>query len=104
MTEEPQRLHGLVPKLPRDLGTIVEKTIDRDPARRYSTAGALAEDLERFLADKPIKARRVSAAEQSWRWARRNPAIALLAAGLLLALVTGLAGVWRQWRKAEANL
>ena len=48
MSEQPQRLRGLARNLPRDLGTIVEKTIDRDPARRYPTAGALAEDLERF--------------------------------------------------------
>ena len=68
------------------------------------TAAALAEDLQRFLEDKPIKARRVTAAEQAWRWARRNPAVASLAAGLLLALVAGLAGVTWQWRQAVANL
>ena len=104
MSEEPERLRGLVPHLPRDLETIVEKAIDRDPARRYPTAAALAEDLQRFLDDKPIKARRVTAAEQAWRWARRNPAVASLAAGLLLALVAGLAGVTWQWRQAVANL
>ena len=92
MSEEPERLRGLVPHLPRDLETIVHKAIDRDPARRYPTAAALAEDLQRFLDDKPIKARRVTAAEQAWRWARRNPAVASLAAGLLLALVAGLVG------------
>ena len=104
MSEVPQSLRGLVPNLPRDLGTIVEKAIDRDPARRYPTAAALADDLQRFLDDKPIKARRVTVAEQSLRWARRNPAVASLAAGLLLALITGLAGVSWQWRKAEASL
>ena len=62
------------------------------PAERYATAAALAEDLQRFLDDKPIKARRVTAAEQAWRWAKRNPAVASLAAGLLLALMAGLAG------------
>ena len=86
----PERLRGLVPHLPRDLETIVHKAIDRDPARRYPTAAALAEDLQRFLEDKPIKARRVTAVEQAWRWARRNPAVASLAAGLLLALLAGL--------------
>ena len=64
----------------------------------------MAEDLQRFLDDKPIKARRVTAAEQAWRWARRNPAVASLAAGLLLALVAGLIGVTWQWRQAVANL
>ena len=104
MSEEPERLRGLVPHLPRDLETIVHKAIDREPARRYPTAAALAEDLQRFLEDKPIQARRVTAAEQAWRWARRNPAVASLAAGLLLALLAGLAGVTWQWRQAEANL
>jgi serine/threonine-protein kinase len=104
MNEEPKRLGQLVPHLPRDLGTIVEKAIAREPAGRYPTAAAMAEDLQRFLDDKPIKARRVSAAEQSWRWARRNPAVASLAVGLLLALLAGLAGVTWQWRKAESSL
>ena len=71
---------------------------------RYPTAAALAEDLQRFLDDKPIKARPVTTLEQGWRWARRNPAVASLAAGLVLALVAGLAGVTWQWRKAVANL
>ncbi len=104
MSEEPDRLRSLVPHLPRDLETVVHKAIDRDPARRYPTAAALAEDLQRFLDDRPIQARRVTAAEHAWRWARRNPAVASLAAGLLLALITGLAGVTWQWRQAVANL
>ncbi len=104
MSEDPERLRGLVPHLPRDMETIVQKAIDRDPARRYSTAAALAEDLQRFLDDKPIKARRVTVTEQAWRWARRNPAVSSLAAGLLLALLSGLIGVTWQWRQATANL
>jgi serine/threonine protein kinase len=104
MNEEPERLRGQVPNIPRDLETIVQKAIDRDPARRYASAAALAEDLQRFLDDKPIKARRVTPAEQAWRWARRNPAVASLAAGLLVALVAGLIGVTWQWRHAAANL
>ena len=104
MSEEPERLRALVPHLPRDLETIVHKAIDREPGQRYATAAALAEDLQRFLDDRPIQARRVTAAEQAWRWARRNPAVAALAAGLLVALVAGLAGVTWQWRQAVANL
>jgi serine/threonine-protein kinase len=104
MSEPPEPLRKLVPHLPRDLETIVQKAIDRDPARRYPSAAALAEDLQRFLDDKPIRARRVTAAEQAWRWARRNPAVAALASGLLLALVGGLAGVTWQWRRAAAHL
>ena len=104
MSEAPERLRELVPHLPRDLETIVTKAIDREPARRYATAAALADDLQRFLDDKPIKARRITAAEQAWRWARRNPAVASLAAGWFVALVAGLAGVTWQWRNAVANL
>jgi tetratricopeptide (TPR) repeat protein len=104
MNDEPERLRRLVPHLPRDLETIVVKATVRDPAARYASAAALAEDLQRFLDDKPIRARRVTASEQAWRWARRNPAVATLAAGLLLALVGGLIGVTWQWRRAAANL
>ncbi len=104
MSEEPERLRSLVPHLPRDLETVVHKAIDRDPVRRYPTAAALAEDLQRFLEDKPIKARRITPAEQAWRWAKRNRAVASLAAGLLLALLGGLVAVSWQWRQAVANL
>jgi serine/threonine-protein kinase len=104
MNEEPEPLRRSVPHLSRDLETIVAKAIARDPAERYPTAAALADDLQRFLDDKPVRARRVGAAEQAWRWARRNPVVASLAAGLLLALGVGLAGVTWQWRQAVANL
>ena len=104
MSEEPERLRKIVPNVPRDLETIVEKAIAREPAGRYPSAAALAEDLQRFLTDRPIKARRVSAAEQAWRWTRRNPVVTSLAAGLLLALLGGLVAVSWQWRQAVANL
>ena len=104
MSEEPAPLRGLVAHLPRDLETIVHKAIAREPVERYPSAAALAEDLQRFLDDKPIKARRVTPVEQAWRWARRNPAVASLAGGLLVALFGGLAGVTWQWRQAAANL
>jgi tetratricopeptide (TPR) repeat protein len=104
MSEEPEPLDKLVPHLPRDLATIVRKAMAREPVERYPTAAALAEDLQRFLDDRPIRARRITAAEQAWRWARRNPAVAALAAGLLAALAAGLIGVTLAWRQAAANL
>ncbi len=104
MSEQPERLRALVPNVPRDLETIIHKAIDREPARRYLTAGAMADDLQRFLDDKPITARRVSYTEQIWRWARRNRAVAALAIGLWLAFVAGMMGVTWQWRQAVANL
>jgi serine/threonine-protein kinase len=104
INEAPEPLRKLVPHLPRDLETIIAKAISREPAGRYASAAALAEDLSRFLEDRPIKARPVGKAEQAWRWARRNPAVASLAAGLLSALVVGLAAVTWEWRQAVANL
>jgi serine/threonine protein kinase len=82
----PRRLDS---RIPRDLETVVLKCLAKDPTERYATAGALAEDLQRFLADRPIQARRATAAEQMWRWCRRNPAVAGLVAtvGLLLTVV-----------------
>ncbi len=84
---EPTRLRMLNPRVPRDLETIVHKAIDRDPSRRYSTAGELAADLQRFIDDRPIRARRVRALEQLGRWCRHNRAVA----GLLLSVVALLA-------------
>jgi tetratricopeptide (TPR) repeat protein len=84
---EPPSLRKLRPDAPRDLLTIIEKATDRDPARRYQTAGDLAADLQRFQDDEPIQARRITAGERMWRWCRRNPAIASLVACVLLLLV-----------------
>jgi hypothetical protein len=90
--EEPARPRSLDARIPRDLETIVLKAIEKDPTARYQTAEAMAEDLQRFLADEPIKARQISTSERSWRWARRNPAIATLAGvitGLLVVATVG---------------
>jgi eukaryotic-like serine/threonine-protein kinase len=65
--------HRHDPKVPRDLETIVVKAISKEPGDRYATADALAADLENFLADKPILARRSRLPERAWRWCRRNP-------------------------------
>ncbi len=65
-----------IPKIPRDLETIVLKAIAKEPGDRYPTAQALGDDLQRFLEDRPIRARRSTAIEQFWRWCRRNPWLA----------------------------
>jgi len=88
--EEPERLKRRAPGVPRDLETIIAKASAREPAGRYATAAALAEDLKRFVEDRPIRARRVSAAERLARWCRRNKRLAAaigLAAGALVAAV-----------------
>ena len=66
-TEEPARPRSVDARIPRDLETIVLKAIEKDPKARYPTAEAMGEDLRRFLADEPIKARQVGAAERYWR-------------------------------------
>lgn len=74
-------------KFPRDLETIVLKSLANAPAERYATAGELAEDLRRFVAGRPILARRSSGIERGWRWCRRNPA----GAGMVVFVATVLA-------------
>jgi serine/threonine protein kinase len=87
MHAEPPRPRRLNPAIPYDLETVVLKATARDPAQRYPTAAELAEDLRRFVDDRPVRARRVTAPERLWRWGRRNP----LPAGLLIAVTVSAA-------------
>jgi hypothetical protein len=89
---EPTRPSKINANVPRDLETIVLKAIDREPSHRYQTADDLADDLQRFLDDRPIRARRASLGERAWRWCRRNPALAGLAtvSAALLAVVAAV--------------
>ena len=87
-TEDPPRPRALDSRIPRDLETIVLKAIAKDPKDRYPSADALGEDLRRFLADEPIRARRVGPLERAWIWAKRRPAAAAL---LLVSAVAALA-------------
>ncbi len=81
------------PSVPRDLATIIGKACAYEPNHRYESAGALADDLRRFLDDRPIDARPVSAVERLWRWCRRNPlnsiTAVVAAAAFLVASVVG---------------
>ena len=88
-TGDPPRLRKLRRDAPRDLVTIVEKACEKDPSRRYHSAGALADDLQRFLDGRPITARRANELEKLWMWARRRPAIASLVTALFLCLAAG---------------
>lgn len=82
---EPRRL---VPSLPRDLETVCLKCLEREPARRYAGAAALADDLSRWLRGEPVVARPVSSLEKVWRWCVRRPALAAMLALTVAALVT----------------
>jgi serine/threonine-protein kinase len=85
------KLRAFAPSLGRDLETIVARCLESDPRARYHTAAALAEDLERWLAGRPIAARPVRAPARVWRWSRRNP---ILAGAVAACLLLALAVVW----------
>jgi eukaryotic-like serine/threonine-protein kinase len=93
---EPVSLRALRPGLPRDLDTICQKCLRKDPSRRYASAGALADDLKRLLDGRPIVGRPVSSWERVWGWGRRRPAVAVLLA-LVVLMASGLAGGAARW-------
>jgi serine/threonine-protein kinase len=96
----PSRLN---PRAPRDLETICLKCLHKDPARRYPSAAALADDLRRFLAGAPIAARRVGPLERAGKWVRRRPALtAALAGGVLLVVTVAGVGWWQIAERAAA--
>ena len=93
----------LVPSLAKDLETICLKCLEREPAKRYSSAAELADELERFENNIPIKARPISRTEKVWRWCRRKPAVAALLFGLFVSLTTGLASTSYFWQQAAES-
>jgi WD40 repeat protein len=97
----PARPRLLNPRVPRDLETIALKCLEKDPRRRYGSADALAEDLERWLGHEPILARRATPLEKAAKWVRRRPAIAALWAAVAAVTLAGIGGVIWQWRRAE---
>jgi serine/threonine protein kinase/WD40 repeat protein len=101
--EAPARLTLADPRVPLDLETIVMKCMARRPADRYASAAVLAEDLRRFLSDRPIQARPATSLEKVWRWCRRNPAVASLtvAVWMLLAAIAVGASVSSFWLAEE---
>ncbi len=93
---EPVALRALRPGLPRDLDTICQKCLRKEPAGRYASAAALADDLRRLLDGRPIVGRPVSSWERAWRWGRRRPAVAALV-GLVVLLAGVLIGGASRW-------
>ncbi len=100
LENEPRRPRSLNPHADRDLETIAMKCLEKDPARRYGSAEALAEDLERWLKHEPIKARPVSAPERVAKWVRRRPAIAALGVTVVVLAIAGVTGVLVQWQRS----
>src|SRR5438034_158596 len=92
---EPRQPRQLNPKIDRDLSTICLKSLEKDPKRRYPSALALAEDLERWLKHEPIQARHAGVFTRGRKWVQRNPTSALLAATLVaFAAAVG----WNIWK------
>jgi WD40 repeat protein len=89
---EPRRPRQIDSRIPRDLETVVLKAMAKEPGRRYQTANAMTEDLRRYLADRPVLARRSTTAERAWRWCRRNPIVASLTSAVVVLLLVLLVG------------
>lgn len=103
MDRDATPLRQVNPQVPADLETITQKCLQKDPGRRYVSALALAEDLDRYVQGEPIRARPVTTAERAWKWARKRPAWAALAGVVLLAgLGLTVGGWWYNVRLREA--
>lgn len=89
LSEEPPSPRSLHDRIPRDLETVTLKCLQKAPQQRYASAAELADDLDRILEGRPVKARRITIAERAWRWCKRKPTSAatiLLSAILLIAV------------------
>ena len=101
--DEPVPPRRLQPTVPRDLETICLKCLRKEAGRRYATAQDLADDLRRFQAGEPVRARPVGTAERVIVWCRRKPGFAGLLAALVLVFLAGSSGVLWQWQRAARN-
>ncbi len=101
---EPAAPRSLNPGIDLDLDTICLKCLEKDPGSRYATASELADDLDRYLHQKPIWARRATLKERALKWVKRNPGVAALWGLVALTAVAGFVGVAFQLRQTQAAL
>jgi serine/threonine-protein kinase len=101
LDKEPPAPRSLNPRVDRDLETICLKCLSKDPAKRYGSAEALAEELERWLRGEPIRARRAGPVERLHKWARRNPTLAAVAACAVLAILTAGFFAWQAQQQRQ---
>lgn len=102
-TTEPVPPIRLQPRLPMDVNTICLKCLEKDPQRRYASAQELADDLRRFLAGQPIRARPISGWQRSLKWVRRHPSQAALLAILAVVVLAAWAGLTALYLHARAG-
>jgi WD40 repeat protein len=103
--DEPVSVRQLQPRAPRDLETVCAKCLQKEPHKRYASAEALAEDLQRFGAGEPVRARPVGWVERTWRWSRRHPAASSLLLSLFLATVVAIGlTVWALEERDRADV
>ncbi len=104
-SRDPRPASRLRPGLDRDLETVVMTCLERDPARRYASAEAVAADLARWQRDEPLQARRAGPLTRLAKWTRRNRALALTVGGALTLVVATSAGAvaWVVWERAASS-